>query len=403
MTSKTIASSEPSIIESIDQLFLRFIVGKNKIYKEEEYNDGLSEAEQDDKELGLPAAEEKSGWNQRILLEVEKDRVKRVEADKRLKDKRNALLMRYFQQSLLKVVNDKLENSESVISDQLQLRENTVELLKKLLAGEPRYSVLASLLELNPGTRNRLLSLVSSEDFMKALGRDPRNVRDIQTAIGMIGTDVLRFLVPAILFKYRINAYSHHNTLFAKKLWRYEMTLGQTCTALMHDINYRRPYEGMLLSAMVNFAYVASYQQYLSSFEVVRTACLDQAREKGEKNRHDFFYDIKTDSASLQALLVSQADLKLSLALSEKLFQKSFPHLVNALKEEVEGLAYEERTTVGKILFKAVRFAKYDQLRSSRLFKPEWQDDYLADSYIEQDVFKNLLRQELFRFKPTWS
>ncbi len=403
MTSKTITSSEPSIIESIDQLFLRFIVGKNKIYKEEEYNDGLSEAEQDDKELGLSAAEEKSGWNQRILLEVEKDRVKRVEADKRLKDKRNALLMRYFQQSLLKVVNEKLQNSESVISDQLQLRENTVELLKKLLAGEPRYSVLASLLELNPGTRNRLLSLVSSEDFMKALGRDPRNVRDIQTAIGMIGTDVLRFLVPAILFKYRINAYSHHNTLFAKKLWRYEMTLGQTCTALMHDIAYRRPYEGMLLSAMVNFAYVASYQQYLSSFEVVRTACLDQAHAKGEKNRHDFFYDIKTDSASLQALLVSQAGLKLSLVLSEKLFQKSFPHLVNALKEEVEGLAYEERTAVGKILFKAVRFAKYDQLRSSRLFKSEWLDDYLEDSNIEQEVFKNLLRQELFRFKPTWS
>ncbi|WP_019617080.1 HDOD domain-containing protein [Psychromonas ossibalaenae] len=403
MTSKTIATPEPSIIESIDQLFLRFIVGKNKIYKEEEYNDGLSEAEQDDKELGLSASEEKSGWNQRILLEVEKDRVKRVEADKRLKDKRNALLMRYFQQSLLKVVNEKLQNSETVISDQLQLRENTVELLKKLLAGEPRYSVLASLLELNPGTRNRLLSLVCSEDFMSALGRDPRNVRDIQSAIGMIGTDVLRFLVPAILFKYRINAYSHHNSLFAKKLWRYEMTLGQTCTALMHDIDYRRPYEGMLLSAMVNFAYVASYQQYLTSFEMVRTTCLDQARDKGEKNRHDFFYDIKTDSASLQALLVSQADLKLSLVLSEKLFQKSFPHLVNALKEEVEGLAYEERTAVGKILYKAVRFAKYDQLRSSRLFKSEWVDDYLAVSNIEQDVFKNLLRQELFRFKPIWS
>ena len=399
MTSKTIKTVALPLAESIDQLFLRFLVGKNKIYKEEEYNDGLLESELDAEALVL----DKNGWNQRILLDVEKERVKREQADRRLKEKRNALLTRYFQQLLLKVVNEKLENSENVINNQLQLRESTLELLKKLLAGEPRYSVLASLLELNIATRNRLLFLVSSEHFMGELGREPRNVRDIQTAIGLIGTDVLRFLVPAILFKCRINAYSQHNILFAKKLWRYEMTLGQTCTALMQQANYRRPYEGMLLSAMVNFAYVASYQQYLASFEVVRTACLDQARDKGEKDRHDFFFEIQTDSASLQALLVSQANLKLSLSLSEKIFQKEFPHLVNALKEEVEQLAFEKRTVVGKILFKAVRFAKYDQLRASRLFKAQWLDDYLQDSQIDAHTYKMLLRQELFRFKPTWS
>jgi len=402
MTKKTTEQPAPSLMESVDKLFLRFLVGKNKIYKEEEYNDGLSEAELDDKALGLQSEPVEDGWNKRILLDVEKERVMRVKADKRLTEKRNALLTRYFQQSLLKVINNRLENSDSVILEQLQLRESTNELLKKLLAGEPRYSVLASLLDSNIGTRNRLLSLVASEDFMSALGRSPRQVRDIQSAIGLIGTDVLRYLVPAILFKYRINAYSQHNALFAKKLWRYEMTLGQTCTALMKAENYRRPYEGMLLSAMINFAYVASYQQYLSSFEMVRTNCLDQAREKGEKLRHDFFYDIQTDAASLQALLVSQSSLALSLSLSEKLFAKSFPHLVNALKEEVESTPFQTRGKIGKILFKAVRFAKYDQLRASRLFKNEWLEQYMQESQIESANYKSLLRQELFRFKPTW-
>ncbi|MFT6987007.1 MAG: hypothetical protein ACJAT7_002857 [Psychromonas sp.] len=401
MTSKPKVTIAEPLVESINKLFLRFLVGKKKIYKEEEYNDGLLDDELDDDSRAL-SPQDKNGWNQRILLDVEKQRVERVEADNLLKKKRNALLMRYFQQSLLTVVNEKLENSRNVINDQLQLRESTVELLTKLLAGEPRYSVLASLLELNIGTRNRLLFLVRSDNFMAALGRESRHVRDIQSAIGLIGTDVLRYLIPAILFKYRINAYSHHNTLFAKKLWRYEITLGQTCTALMHEQNYRRPYEGMLLSVMVNFAYVASYQQYLSSFEVVRTACLDKARDRGEKERHDFFYEIKTDSASLQALLVSQASLKLSLTLSEEIFSKHFPHLINALKEEVEQVAFAERTVVGKILFKAVRFAKYDQLRASRLFKAQWLDDYLQESEIDVETYKMLLRHELFRFKPLW-
>ena len=402
MTKKSAELPELSLMESVDKLFLRFLVGKNKIYQEEEYNDGLSEAELDDNSSEEESELKQDGWNRRILLDVEKERVMRVEADKRLNDKRNALLTRFFQQSLLKVINTKLEEHDLVILEQLQLRESTIELLKVLLATEPRYSVLAPLLDTNIGTKKRLLSLVGSEDFMVALGRSPRQVRDIHSAVGLIGTDVLRYLVPAILFKYRINAYSQHNSLFAKKLWRYEMTLGQTCTALLVDEDYRRPYEGMLLSAMVNFAYVASYQQYLSSFEVVRNACLDQAREKGEKHRHDFFYDIQTDAASLQALLVSQSSLKLSLSLSEKIFGKSFPHLVNALKEEVESMPFEQRTKVGKVLYKAVRFAKYDQLRASRLFKAEWLDEYLIESQIESELYKSLLRQELFRFKPIW-
>lgn len=401
MTCKSITPNPPSVIASIDQLFLRFLVGKNKIHQEDEYNDGLSETDVDNNSLN-PVLKDESGWSQRILLDVEKQRVEREKTEQRLKDKRNALLMRYFQQSLLKVINEKLENSDDIINNQLQFRESTVELLATLLAGEPRYSVLASLLDIDSGTRNRLLSLVGCSNFMGKLGREPRNVRDIHSAVGMIGIDVLRFLVPAILFKYRINTYSPHNTLFTKKLWRYEMTIGQTCTALMYQENYRRPHEGLLLSVMMNSAFVASYQQYSASFEIVRTACLDNARDKGEKERHEFFFDIQTDVASLQALLISKSDLKLSLCLSKKIFAEDFPHLVNALEEQVNNVPFAERSKVGKILFKAVRFAKYDQLRSSRLFKTAWLADYLRDSQIDAPTYKKLLRLELFRFKPIW-
>jgi hypothetical protein len=397
----TTNTSQPTLIESIEKLFLRFLVGKNRIYKEEEYNDGLLEEEAEKGEAAPDDAEE-NGWNQRVLLDVEKERVMREKADLRLKEKRNALLMRHFQQRLLKVINEKLEDSDNVINNQLHLGQNTVELLIKLLASEPRYSVLASLLESSFTVRKRLLFLVGNESFMAILGREPRDVRDVHSAIGLIGTDVLRFLVPALLFKSHIDVYSRHNPLFVKKLWRYQMTLGQTCCALMQEINYRRPYEGMLLSEMVNFAYISSYQQYIASFEEVRTTCLEQAREKGKKEQHDFFFKVQTDSASLQALLLSKSNLKLSLSLSEKVFQKTFPHLVNALREEVEQVAFSERGKVGQILYKAIRFAKYEQLRASRLFKAQWVDDYLFDSQMDMDTFKLLLRQELFRFKPIW-
>ena len=62
MTTKKTGLPELTLTESIDKLFVRFLVGKNKIYKEEEYNDGLLENESEGNETTSSPAE--SGWNQ---------------------------------------------------------------------------------------------------------------------------------------------------------------------------------------------------------------------------------------------------------------------------------------------------------------------------------------------------
>lgn len=401
MTALMVIKPDTSLIESVDKLFLCFLVGKTQIEQEDESNDVLAESESE-KKVVKSKSNSPDGWNQRILLDVEKQRVLRELAEQKRKDKRNALLTRYFQQSLLKIINLKLERNNSLILEQMQLRESNLELLQVLLADEIVDTALAPLLEVNSNTRKQLFSLAGREKFMRELGRTPKAVGDMKVVIRLIGKDVLRYLVPAILFKSKINNYGQHNSIFAKKLWRYELTLGQTCTSLMITQGYQRPYEGLLLSALVNLGYVASYQQYLNSFAEVRNACLEQAREKGDKHRHDFFYNMQTDPASLQALLISQSSLQLSLSLAEKLFMDSFPHLVDALREEVTSTPFETRSELGQILFKALRFAKYDQLRAARLFKPEWLDKYLHQSLLSDLSYNSLLRQELFRFKPTW-
>ena len=78
-------------------------------------------------------------------------------------------------------------------------------------------------------------------------------------------------------------------------------------------------------------------------------------------------------------------------------------YLINALNEEVDNIEFESRSKVGKILFQAIHFAKYEQLRSARLFKREWLEEYLNLAKIDIDMFKLLSRQELYRFKPIWS
>jgi len=383
----------------INNLFLHYLVGKTQINKEDDYNDGLEQ-----KESEVEAKPQKAdGWNQRILLGVEKERMQRALEEKKLQKKRNALLTRYFQQLLLSTINEKLKETKVIVSEQLQLRENSIDLLIELLAKEPSYSTLADLLDLNPSTRNHVINLVANDDFMALLGKSKYVVQDARGAIGMIGIDTLRYLLPCLIFKYRINAFNQHNRFFAKKLWRYQLTLGQACTSLMKEDGYRKPYEGQLLSAMANFAFAASFQQYLVSFDSVRKNCIAEAREKGEKIKHDFFFELKSDPASLQALLIAKSDLKMSALLFKEAFPKRFIHLFNALSEEIDNIDFDARSKLGKILYQAIHFAKYDQLRASRLFKPEWLEEYLSLAHIDSAVFKDLSRQELFRFKPDWS
>jgi len=382
----------------IDHLFLHYLVGKTQISKEADFNDGLHQQESPDESPKSKG----DGWNQRILLGVEKERLERELKEKKREQKRNALLTRYFQQLLLSTIQEKLDDTATVLSEQLQMRDSSIDLLIELLVKDPRYSSLAELLDLNPSTRNHIINLVANDDFMALLGKEKYVVNDARAAIGILGTETLRNLIPSLIFKYRINTFNQHNRFFAKKLWRYQLTLAQTCTSLMQQCGYQKPFEGQLLSAMCNFAFAASFQQYLTSFEEVRISCIAEAREKGEKSKHDFFFDIKSDPASLQALLIAKSDLKMSLLLTQQAFPKRFIHLVNALKEEVDHVAFEQRSKIGKILFQAVHFAKYDQLRASRLFKPEWLEEYLETANINPETFKILTRQELFRFKPDW-
>ena len=385
-------------LSDINKLFLHYLVGKTQINKDEDFSDGLylQESHEDIKQ------KKGDGWNQRILLAVEKERVERELKEKTRQKTRNALLTRYFQQLLLSTIDGELQNTATVLSEQLQMRDSNIDLLVELIAKDPDYSSLAELLDLNPSTRNHIINLVANDDFMALLGKEKYILQDAKSAIGRVGTEVLRYLVPSLIFKYRINGFNQHNRFFAKKLWRYQLTLGQACTSLMKECGYQKPFEGQLLSAMCNFAYAASFQQYLASFESVRIKCIAEARENGEKVKHDFFFDIKSDPASLQALLIAKSDLKMSVSLSKQAFPKKFIHLHNALKEEVDNVAFEERSKIGKILFQAIQFAKYDQLRASRLFKPEWLDDYLTFANLDQETFRNLSRQELFRFKPDW-
>ena len=79
-------------LSDINKLFLHYLVGKTQISKEEDFNDGLHQQENNEE----ITKKKGDGWNQRILLAVEKERVERELKEKQLEKKRNALLNSLF-------------------------------------------------------------------------------------------------------------------------------------------------------------------------------------------------------------------------------------------------------------------------------------------------------------------
>ncbi|WP_108652609.1 hypothetical protein [Dongshaea marina] len=138
------------------------------------------------------------------------------------------------------------------------------------------------------------------------------------------------------------------------------------------------------------------HHKFVFGFDETKQNCLIDAREQGKKKLHDALYEVKPNPA-LMISLMDKHELSLSARLAQSGFDKKFPHLVNALEEESNQTPFAERHLLGQSLYQALRFSRFEQLRSAKLFaKPEL-ELYLKASCLPIPLFHKLFNAHLFR------
>ena len=382
-----------NIANKINAKFEHFLVGKNYILGDDDFNDGL--------ELELLEQEEEkessaSGWSKRILLDVEKARVEKEAAERRQREKALQVASAYFNKRLINDMLKQLSEPDRVMTHLLRVHASTIDLLIALTLPFPRLSLIASMLEQNPELKRRLLYLVGSHSFMALLNRKPRVVKDAQAAVGLLGIEILKQIVPAMVFKFRIKMHNAVVPGLGKKLWRHILTTSLATTYLLEQQGYKRPAEGMMLGGLLYLGHMACLHQFLRSFDETMVECLNEARQKGDKKFHDLLFDVEADPRILEKFLAEKA-VEISLALAKESFQSGAPQLISALQEEVDDHNYKVRGTLGKALYSGMRFSMFEQLRAARIFAQEELGPWREYAQISGVQFKDMHKKSLYR------
>lgn len=386
-------SNGQSLTQRIHARFDHFLVGKNYVLGDEDFDDGLELElleQQEDKEV------KESGWSKRILLDVEKARVEKEEAAKRQRAKALQVAASYFNKRHINDMLAQLSEPDRVMTHLLRMPPSTTELLLSLTLPFPRLSAIGAMLEQNPEVKRRLLYLVGSDSFMELLGRKPRAVKDAQAAVGLLGVEILKQIVPAMVFKYRIKMHNAVIPGLGKKLWRHILTTGLATSYLLEQQGYKRPAEGMMLGGLLFLGHMSCLHQFLRSFDETMVDCLNEARQKGDKKFHDLLFDVEADPRILEKFLQERA-LEIGLSLAKQGFQEGAPQLITALQEEVDDLNYDVRSTLGKALFSGLRFSIFEQLRAAKSFSQEELTPWREYAKISPQMFKEMHNKALHR------
>ena len=372
--------------------FLHYLVGTGYNIQDS-YEDGLSLELLEQQEA---PKQEKTGWDDRVLLDVEKARVAREEAAKKQQQKTVHATSELFHKKLLTFIEEKLTHPEVVLNKLLKLSDAAVDLLAHAALPNPRLSVLGGIIDLNPEIARRILFLVNNPKFMKQLKREPKKVTKLQAAIGMIGIDVIRLIIPLMLFKYRIAMDHPYSRLAGRKLWRAMLTLSLTCEFQLEKQEYRRPLEGIMLGFLYCLGPLAIYQQFMQSFEELKYQFLSDARNQGNKAFHDALFVVEPQLDVLEQLWEKHQE-PLSVALAKLAFDDAFPHLIYAMEEEAEDKVFDQRGVLGQSLFRGVRFSLFEQLRNAKLFDHKDLPAWITHMELTQEGFEELHKAQLFR------
>ena len=318
--------------------------------------------------------EERITNNQRLLLECESERVQ--ERRQAAEDK---------QRILGNVVDDVTKHAEQLITETL-LNMPAIKLFGRFpdfsyfssIAYSPSvsYSKLTVLSTNDNQLRNNLLMLVNDPKFCARIGKMARGINEPQVAIGTLGTENCRVLLPILMVKPILRWHNPLTKNIAPKLWQH-MILTANVTRMRLDMaGIKNPEQGVLLGVLRTIGNFAVVNQFPQLFE---DALVEKMRYYRENNLRDEYYacaEVTPNLNLLPKLLVNLDNAITRKVIEEIEWGPNTVHLKNALLDDLEERPILERSEFGVALAQGQAYAIFDMLDRSDAFlekhKPFW-------------------------------
>ncbi len=334
---------------------------------------------------------------ERILLDVEKARVARKAAEDKAKEKLKQQAEELIAAKLPAHIQSATLNKPNAAFELAGISEIFTDLLHLLTQPTVSLSRIMPLINAQPMLASALIEMVNQRAFLNMLGRSGSNpIKDVQTALGYIGIDLLTIVLPVLMFKivYKRRA-ANDFPLYIDKLWSHAITCALSSEYLLQQQGYKRPAHGVYAGLMLNIGHLAVYVQYERSFEHVRQELLSDLRKNNFVDLYQAMLQVERAPQALVDVITQHAVELVAQGMLLSPAWKELAPITEAIREHAEQVPAAERSEVGKALAQAEAYSMFEMLRRAKLFSKQNLVPFFAEVDLDKEALKPMLATNL--------
>lgn len=345
--------------------------------------------------------EERKSENQRVLLDIEKEGVLKRE---KLKQQQADYIMeaqKSITSQCISLMKERLADQEKVFKSLIGITDSATHLFNIIHSRASTLSRIASIIDNDfPSLSKQIIATVNSADFLRAVGRDYKNIRDTQSALGFIGYDALKIIIPLMYFKSRIRFSNEYSPLMANKYWSYSLSIANTCLYLGKKKGIKNPESLMIAGLIREVGILAVYHQFESCWDDAKQIVMKKLRDSSSKRDKEVYFscgETKPNGKVIVDSVLKFSD-QISLDTVDSLDWGMLIHIKKVLKEDVQNISLKKRTDAGVVLAQSRISARFNLLREQRLLKNSEIKPILKLFAMTSEDMMNIIKMRMAKF-----
>lgn len=374
------------VTDKVNHRFNRWMVSLKHLLDQEDVDDLFSSHAEFADSVIMNEKERVTPY-QRLLLDVEKNRVHEKKSELAAKQKRHKLVVDEVKEKAIEMMNDKLSNPN--MSKLVQFPDAFGDLMSFAYTPTINFKKLHVIAATNLGLSKALIDLANNDSFCKSLNKKPKNIDCFKTAIGFIGIDACKVLFPILMLKPLLKWSDSKNSLIAPKLWQHAVITANVARMRLEDEMYKEPAEGMVLGMVRNIGKYVVHNIFARTFEEALQVKMIYYRENGHMEEYYSCADISPKTGILPDMMDKWGD-QLTLRIVNGIDWNRSLHLKQALIDDIENKPVLDRSIHGIALSQASAFSMFYLMNKSNAFLKEHHSGLFVNSLLSKEDYHGI-------------
>jgi hypothetical protein len=374
------------VTDKVNHRFNRWVVSLKHLLDQEDVDDLFSSHAEFADSVIMNEKERVTPY-QRLLLDVEKNRVHEKKSELAAKQKRYKLVVDDVKEKAIEMMNDKLSNPD--LKKLVQFPEAFSYLISFAYTPTINFKKLHTIAEANLALSRSLIELANNDSFCKSLNKKPKNIGCYKTAIGFIGIDACKILFPILIIKPLLKWSDSKNSLIAPKLWQHAVITANVARMRLEDEMYKEPAEGMVLGMIRNIGKYIVHNIFSRTFEEALGFKMLYYRENSQMEEYYSCADISPKTGIIPDMMDKWGD-ELTLRIVNSIDWDRSSHLKDALIDDIENKSVLDRGVHGVALSQASAFSMSYLMNKSNAFLKEHNSGLFANSMLSNEDYRSI-------------